>query len=210
MNLKEFEIEFSKLGNNYKTKDIDKLNKTLIKNKKDVSCLKNIILNKQEYHRTYFQVSLSKLNTIEEQLNFIENNFELLQDWWHVDQLPQFLKKIPNELAYEKAKEYINNEMPFARRWGYVLWMPTLVKDKNNFENIKKLFKDDNEYYVQMVEAWLISYMAIYHTEETLEYLKTKPLNYEITGKAIQKILDSFRIKKEDKEKFKKIRNLYK
>ena len=61
-----------------------------------------------------------------------------------------------------------------------------------------------------MAEAWLISYMAIYHTEETLEYLKTKPLNYNIMGKAIQKTLDSFRVQKEDKEKFKEIRKLYK
>lgn len=210
MNIKEFEVEFSKLGDNYKTKDVDKFNKNLIKKKINVSFLKNIILEKQEYHRTYFQVSLGQLNTIEEQFKFIEDNFELLQDWWHVDQLTQFLKEIPNEFAYKKAKEYIKNEMSFARRWGYVLWMPTLVKDKDNFENIKNLFKDDNEYYVQMAEAWLISYMAIYHTKETLEYLKTKPLNYNIMGKAIQKTLDSFRVQKEDKEKFKEIRKLYK
>ena len=53
MNLLEFEKEFKeKLGNKYVTKDVDKLNKELIKRKIDVSFLKDIILIKQEYHRT--------------------------------------------------------------------------------------------------------------------------------------------------------------
>ena len=211
MNLQEFEKEFSKLGNDYKTKDVDRFNRDLIKRGVNVSFLRDIVLTKQEYHRTYFQVSMGQIKTIEDKLQFIEDNFDKLDDWWHVDQLSQFVdKQLTFEIVYNKAKEYIQSDMAFARRWGYVIFMPTLVKDKSRAEDIIKLFKDDDEYYVQMAEAWLISYLGIYAPETAFEYIKGCPIKYNIIGKGIQKICDSFRVSDEWKEKFKSLRKLYK
>ena len=211
MDIKELEVLLNNLGKNKKTKDVDKLNKILIKSKTDVSFLKDIILIKQDYHRTYFQVSLGLIKNVEEQFKFIEDNFYNLNDWWHVDQLTQFISKdLSLDYAYKKAKEYINHPHIFARRWAYVMFMPTLVKDERSFDVIVQLLKDDNEYYVVMAEAWLISYLGIYYPDKTLEYLKTKPLEYNIVGRAIQKICDSFRINDDYKNKFKEIRRIYK
>ena len=209
MNFNLLEKEFKKLGN-YKTKDIDTLNKKLIKDNIDVSYLKNIIDKEDKYHRTYFQVSLSYLKTVEEKMKFIEENAYLLNDWWHVDQLPQFLKNLNLEYVYNKAKIYCNDNNPFLRRWGYVIFMPTLVKDERSFDMIISLLKNDEHYYVIMAEAWLISYLAIYFPEKTLKYLNDCNLSYDIVGKGIQKICDSFRIDDEYKEKFKLIRKKYK
>ena len=211
MTLAEFEAEFSKLGSEYKTKDVDSLNRSLIKRHEDVSFLGDIILIKQEYHRTFFQVSLAQLKGMKAKFAFIEENFDKLQDWWHVDQLSQFVdKELEFDFVYEKAKEYIQNEMPFARRWGYVMFMPTLMKEPGAAEKLFPLFKDDDEYYVQMAQAWLISYLGIYEPEKTLEYLEGCPLKYNIAGKAIQKICDSFRVSSENKVRFKEVRKKYK
>lgn len=211
MNLSEFEAEFLLLGTDYKTKDVDRFNRALIKRQEEVSCLREVVLSKQEYHRTYFQVSLAQLKGIEAKFAFIEENFDKLQDWWHVDQLSQFVDKELNfDFGYKKAKEYVQNELPFARRWGYVLFMPRLVKEEVAAEKLFYLFKDDDEYYVQMAQAWLISYLGIYHPEKTLEYLERCSLKYNIVGKGIQKICDSFRISKEWKERFKEVRKQYK
>lgn len=209
MNFNLLEKEFKKLGN-YKTKDIDTLNKKLIKDNVDVSYLKDIIDKEDKYHRTYFQVSLSYLKTVEEKMKFIEENAYLLNDWWHVDQLPQFLKNLNLEYVYNKAKIYCNDNNPFLRRWGYVIFMPTLVKDERSFDMIISLLKNDEHYYVIMAEAWLISYLAIYFPEKTLKYLNDCNLSYDIVGRGIQKICDSFRIDDEYKEKFKLIRKKYK
>ena len=210
MTFEKLEELFKQLGPNYKTKDVDRLNKKLIKEKTDVSFLKDICLEHQEYHRTYFQVSLGTLKTIEEQCKFIEDNFLQLNDWWHVDQLTQFLHKMDLDFAYSKAKEYVKHPHPFARRWGYVLFMPTLVKEEKSFEMIVSLLKDDSEYYVVMAEAWLISYLAIYHPEQTYKFFEETTLDYSIIGRAIQKTCDSFRVSKEYKDKVKLIRNRYK
>lgn len=211
MTLHELEQEFAGLGDNYKTKDVDHLNKQLIKSKEDVSFLKDIVLEKQQYHRTYFQVSMGQMKTAEEQLEFIENNFELLQDWWHVDQLTQFLAKdLTFDYAFSKAQAYVKHELSYARRWGYVIFMPTLVKEESGFEKLLSLFHEDEVYHVVMAEAWLISYMGMYHLEKTYDYVASCPLSYDIMGKAIQKICDSYRVSKEDKERFKGLRKLYK
>ena len=71
MNFKEIEYEFSILPNNYKTKDVDRLNKRLIKEKKDVSILKDYVLSNDKYHRTYFQVSLGLIKDYKDKMKFI-------------------------------------------------------------------------------------------------------------------------------------------
>ena len=106
--------------------------------------------------------------------------------------------------------KYIDSDMTFLRRWGYVSYIPTLVKNPRSFEMIISLLKDDNEYYVQMAEAWLICEIMIYYPEKTLLYLKNTDLKYNIIGKAIQKICDSFRISEEYKNLVKEIRKKYK
>ena len=210
MTLTELEIEFKKIGS-YKTKDVDKLNRKFIKEKVDVSFLKDIVLDRQEFYRTYFQVSLCSLNNVNDQFKFIENNFHLLNDWWHVDILPQFLEEFDLDFAYAKACEYIKHENPFVRRWGYVLFMPSIVKDELAFYKIVSLLKNDNEYYVIMAEAWLISYLAIYHFDKTYDFIKNDNiLSYDIIGRAIQKTCDSFRVSSVNKEKIKELRIKYK
>ena len=190
-----------------KTKDLDSYNKMLIKNNVDVSSLKEHVLTTQLIHRTFFQVSLGLLNDYEEQFSFIEENEDLLQDWWHVDQLIQFIKRpIDFDFAYHKAKSYLKSDKPFVRRWGYVLFLAGLQKDCKNTSIILSLLKDDDEYYVQMAEAWLICDLAIYNTSTVVNYLEESKLKYNILGKAIQKICDSFRISSETKEYVKALR----
>jgi hypothetical protein len=192
---------------NIKTKDIDTYNRALIRKGADVSALKAHAIADPLVHRTYFQVSMGQLGTVEEQLDFIEENEDLLADWWHVDQLPQFLKKpLPFDLAFEKAKRYVCSEKPFTRRWGYVIFFTGLAKDENNVSPILSLMKNDDEYYVQMAEAWLLCELAVFHGDLVLEFMRASKLKYNILGKAIQKIQDSYRISEADKQAFRALR----
>ncbi|NLB81927.1 MAG: hypothetical protein GX800_10055 [Clostridiaceae bacterium] len=190
-----------------KTKDIDTYNKRLIKNATDVSEIKEYILTHQILHRTYFQVSLGLLTSVEQQFSFLEDNADYLQDWWHVDQLTQFLLKPINfEFALGKASEYVTSAKPFIRRWGYVLFLAGLQKDANNTKPILSLMKDDAEYYVQMAEAWLLCDLAVFNPEDTIAFIENSSLDYNILGKAIQKMVDSYRISNKDKKYVKSLR----
>jgi hypothetical protein len=68
-------------------------------------------------------------------------------------------------------------------------------------------FEKETEYYVNMINAWLICELFIKKREETIEFLKDNKLNKFTINKAISKCRDSYRVSKEDKEmllKFKK------
>ncbi len=206
MTLQEFEVEFSRLKD-YKTKTIDTFNKKLIKDKVDVSFLKPSIADNEKYYRTYFQVSIKNLQNVDDKFRFIEDNFHLLHDWWHVDILPCFLENSMDfEYAYKKAVQYIESDLPYVRRFGYVLFIPRLVKDKENMDKLLALLKNDDVYHVVMGEAWLLSFIAMCDADQAYEYLKECDLKYNIVGKAIQKICDSFVVSEEDKERFKGLR----
>lgn len=193
---------------NLKTKDVDRYNKKLIKEKTDVSEIGEYIMENQILHRTYFQVSLGLIKDTEKQFEFIEKNEDYLQDWWHTDQLIQFLNKpVDFDFAYRKAKEYINSDKTFTRRWGYVLFLAGLQKDKAHTKDILALMKDDDEYYVQMAQAWLICDLAVFNPKEVIEYIESCGLKYNILGKAIQKMVDSYRISDEDKSYVKALRS---
>lgn len=192
---------------NLKTKDIDAYNKRLIKSATDVSKIRDHILTHQLLHRTYFQVSLGLMTDIAKQFSFIEHNEDYLQDWWHVDQLTQFIRKPINfEFAYAKAKGYIASNKTFTRRWGYVLFLTGLQKDTKNTKLILSLMTDDVEYYVQMAEAWLICDLAVFNPKDTIAFIEGSDLHYSILGKAIQKMVDSYRINDKDKEYVKSLR----
>jgi 3-methyladenine DNA glycosylase AlkD len=196
---------------NIKTRDLDNYNKELIKAKVDVSDLKLYVIEYPLLHRTYFQVSMLYKETYREQFEYIEQNLDLLQDWWHVDQLTQFIyRPVDFDYAYKLALRYTNDQATFTRRWGYVLFLVGLQKDEATLGLIWKLLKDDPEYYVQMAQAWLICDLAVFNPELTLEYLEKSHLNYNILGKAIQKINDSFRISDEIKVRAKALRPILK
>ncbi len=211
MTLIEFECEFSKLGKNYKANDIDILNKRLLKNGVDVSFLRPTLSEHEEYYRTYFWVSIKERKSSEEKLRFVEENFDLLHDWWHVDSIVSFLgNSLDFEYALEKAKEYIQSDLPYTRRLGYVLFIPRLVRDRSNIEPLFELFKNDDTYHVVMAEAWLLSFLAMCDPDRTYKYLDSCSLDYSIVGKAIQKICDSYAVSNETKERYKELRKKYK
>ena len=205
--LRDFKAEFAASASpGHKTAELDRFSRELIRKGADVAFLKGIVLEHQEYHRIYFQVSLAGFDDAAAQFAFIEENFDLLQDWWHVDQLTQFLRKVEFAFALRKAEAYVLDPRPYVRRWGYVLFIPYLLKEAGAAEMLFPLFRDDDEYTVQMAEAWLISCLAMQKPEKTFAFLRDTSLRYSITGKAIQKICDSFRVTEEWKSRFRGLR----
>ncbi len=207
MTFAEFEQAYQALGNNLKTKDIDAFNRRLIKQGIEVAFLRPYINDRPEYFRTYFQVSMHYRKTMEDKMRFVEENFDLLHDWWHTDIIIPFLGKDPDfALALCKAREYVKSPMPYVRRWGYVLFIPRLVRDPERLAPLFDLFCNDDVHHVVMAESWLISFLAMCDPGRTWQFLKDCDLKYNIVGRAIQKICDSYVVSEEDKTRFKALR----
>ncbi len=203
---KEVLADIAALPENYKTRHVDALIKRYVKEGCDVSDLRDSVLSEQRLHRIYYYTSLKQLHDPSQRLRFIDENL-LFSDWWHTDQLINFVSKADFNEALSYAKRYVEDEDPFVRRWGYVMFISKLCRDRGRVGSIFSLMKNDDEYYVQMAQAWLIAELAVFHSEEAYEFLSNEgTLRYSITGKAIQKICDSFRVSAEDKQRFRALR----
>ena len=202
--------DIAKLGEGYKTKDIDVLIKRYIKFGADVSELREHILEEQILHRFYYFVALKQMKDVYQRMEFIHQNL-LFSDWWHTDQLIKFVKEIDFDTAFAHAQEYVKSDDPYIRRWGYVMFISELGRKRENLEKILTLFKNDDHYTNQMAEGWLICELAIFFPEEMLGwFVEENNLSYKINSKAIQKICDSYRITDEIKERFKSLRETMK
>lgn len=187
----------------YKTGDVDRQIRRYVKQKADVSALRPYILTEQQLHRIYYYVSLEQIMNVDERMAFIHKNL-LFSDWWHTDQIIRYVSDLEFDVALQFAKGYIHSEDPFIRRWGYVLFISKLCKGHG--PEILPLMHDDAHYYVQMAEAWLIAEIAVHEPEIIYAWFQENDLKYNINGKAIQKICDSFRITNEWKAEFKNLR----
>lgn len=195
--------DLDKLPQRYKTGDVDRLIRQYVKQKADVSDLRPYILSQQQFHRIYFYVSLEQIKGAQQRMAFIHENL-LFSDWWHTDQLISYVADLDFDTALSFAKTYIHSEDPFIRRWGYVLFISKLCR--GHAAQLLPLMQDDEEYYVQMAESWLIAELAIFEPKTVLDWMGHNALKYNINGKAIQKICDSYRICQEWKAEFKKLR----
>ena len=191
------------LPEHYKTGDVDRLIRKYVKQKADVSALRPYILSEQQFHRIYFYVTMDQIKGADERMAFIHENL-LFSDWWHTDQLISYVADLDFDAALRYVKNYIYSEDPFIRRWGYVLFISLLCKGHG--AQLLPLMHDDEAYYVQMAQAWLIAELAIHEPEAVYEWFPKNDLKYNINGKAIQKICDSFRIAEDWKRKFKELR----
>ena len=103
---------------------------------------------------------------------------------------------------FELAKDYIDSNKEFSKRIG-IKMLFKLVKYKDLHEEIFKIiekFEEEDEYYVNMVLAWLLAEMFIKFRDKTLEFFENGKLNDFVINKAISKCRDSFRVSKEDKK----------
>ena len=203
MTKEQVQNDLDALPEHYKTGDLDRLIGRYVKAKADVTALRPYILTEQQFHRIYFYVSLEQLKTVEERMAFIHNNL-LFSDWWHTDQLIGYVSDLDFDVALQYASEYVRSEAPFIRRWGYVLFISKLCR--GHAAQLLPLTHDDEHYTVQMAQAWLVAELAVYEPEAVYRWFAENDLKYNINGKAIQKICDSFRICDEWKEKYKQLR----
>lgn len=203
MTKEQVQKDLDALPEHYKTGDLDRLIGRYVKAKADVSTLRPYILTEQQFHRLYFYVSLEQLKTVEERMAFIHNNL-LFSDWWHTDQLIGYVSDLDFDTALQYAAGYVHSEDPFIRRWGYVLFISKLCK--GHASQLLPLTHDDGHYSVQMAQAWLVAELAVFEPEAVYRWFAENDLKYNINGKAIQKICDSFRISDEWKEKYKQLR----
>lgn len=99
------------------------------------------------------------------------------------------------------VKWCLKHKKEYYKRVGYVLLLNYMIEDEY-IDIIFELCNSNNsdDYYVKMAVAWLISEVYPKHPDKTINYLKNNKLDKWTHNKSIQKIRESNRVSKEEKE----------
>lgn len=180
--------------------------KKLAKKYKNLDLEDYKINNIFELRLLYFLIGLSRTDTFGDGIDFILKNDNEYLGWAVTDSSYQCIKIEDNFVdVFPILEELLKNQNEYIRRLSYLICFKYL-KNKDNLSKIFRLFQNDDAYYVQMVESWLLCELYIFYEEETFMFLKKSNLDKIIVNKAISKIHDSYRITKENKEKAKLLR----
>lgn len=115
----------------------------------------------------------------------------------------------PSRQEFERYFDYFRNLLSsgkqFVCRYGIVNLLASYLDD----EHIERVFSSLDgvalwgEYYVDMAAAWLVATAMVKCRNQTVEYMQGKArrvLNKFAYNKALQKMRDSLRVSKEDKQ----------
>lgn len=144
---------------------------------------------------------ISNIKDFDIQKKYLLKYSKKMDNWASCDSL-HFCVEGKEQEYFELAEYYLKSSLPFERRLG----LSILFKFINNDLYLDKIyeamdkFENEKEYYVNMMNAWLLCELFIKRREETIKYLNNNKLNKFTINKGISKCRDSYRITKEDKE----------
>ncbi len=141
---------------------------------------------------------ICKIKDFQTQKYYLDLYSEKVDNWSNCDQLKFSVSEDNNYLSL--IDEYINSKLPFRRRIALIILFNFITSSKINiiFKYANALYNEEN-YYVNMANAWLLCECFIKCKEATLEYLKNHTLNAFTINKMISKCRDSYRVSNEDK-----------
>lgn len=150
----------------------------------------------------------SKLS-LEEKLIYLEKYVPEIYDWSGCDIVISTLKCSDEELkkVYDFIMKYRYSKNEYETRFMIVMLLSNFIKE-DYLDKIKELLETEkfDKYYTQMAAAWLISVMFVKYRDYTLSYLNNNRLDDFTYNKALQKIRESNRVTKEDKELVKQMK----
>lgn len=155
-----------------------------------------------EEYNIYMYI-LEKENDLEKAIYRIKEILPFIDNWATCDiSSPKIFKKYPEEV-YRFAKECINSDKPYIKRYGIGLLLSNRLYD---YTDLVINSEDNDEYYVKMVKAWYLSMALVYNYEKTIKYFEEKKIDKWVHNKALQKAIESRQIDINVKEYLRKLK----
>lgn len=142
--------------------------------------------------------------SMEEQKRELKKFIPLINNWAVCDSCCttyKFMKKNQEEW-FSFLEPYLNSSQEYKIRFAVVCLLDFFVQEVF-IDRILNCFSDIHHegYYVKMAVAWAVSVCYVKFPEKTEEFLLKNTLDDFTHNKAIQKIRESYRVSKEEKER---------
>lgn len=140
----------------------------------------------------------------EEQTEYLKKYIPLMNNWAICDCCCSTWKFMKKDMEYWFAflEPYLKSENEFEVRFAIVSMLDHFITE-NYIDRMFVAFDEVRQegYYVKMAVAWAVSICYIKFSEKTWKYLEKGSLDDFTHSKAIQKIRESYRVSKEEKER---------
>lgn len=140
----------------------------------------------------------------EEQTEYLKKYIPLMNNWAICDCCCSTWKFMKKDMEYWFAflEPYLKSENEFEVRFAIVSMLDHFITE-NYIDRMFVAFDEVRQegYYVKMAVAWAVSICYIKFPEKTWKYLEKSSLDDFTHNKAIQKIRESYRVSKEEKER---------
>lgn len=130
-----------------------------------------------------------------------------VNNWATCDSLrPKCFSKNTDKLLLE-IKKWLKSDYTYTVRFGIEMLMKFYLDENYNSTYLKyvSMIKSD-EYYINMMIAWYFATALAKHWYDTIDYLEENKLSFWVHNKTIQKAIESYRIKDEQKVYLKSLR----
>ncbi len=140
---------------------------------------------------------------VQERLRLIADFVPKIRNWSVCDSFCAGLKfvKKNKERVWEFLQPYLSSKQEFDLRFAVVMMMDHFIEEKY-IDRILKLFDGIRHegYYVKMAVAWALSVCYVKFPEKTMAYLKHNSLDDFTYNKALQKMIESYRVSDDAKD----------
>ena len=146
---------------------------------------------------------------LETRLKYLDKFVPMIDNWAICDccsATNKFANKNLREI-WQYIQKYIKSDKEFEVRFAVIMLMDYFITDDyidkvlDIYNNIKL-----DKYYVKMGIAWGISEAFIKYREKTMKFLKNNKLDKFTFNKALQKIIESYRVDNETKDCLRKMK----
>ena len=157
-----------------------------------------------------FVIGNYKNLTYDELTSYIDEHLEKVIDWSMCDTFVTSLKITKKYL--DDLWPYLLNKLKsnkeFTVRFAIVMILNYYINDdyKDKIYKVILSIKND-DYYVKMATAWLISYMFINYFDDTIKFISNNKIDSWILKKGLTKSTESLRLNSDQKKILGKITN---
>ena len=118
----------------------------------------------------------------------------------------KFVNKNKEEM-WTYTQKYLKSNKEFELRFAVVLLMDYYLTEKY-IDKVLEIYNNikNDAYYVKMAVAWALSVYYIKFPQKTMKLFKNNQLDNFTYNKALQKIIESNRVSKEEKDQIRKMK----
>ena len=147
--------------------------------------------------------------SLKEKLRYLDKFVPAIDNWAICDcctSTYKFTNQYQKEV-WEYLKKYLNSNKEFELRFAIIMLMDYYLTEEY-IDEVLKIYDNIHHdgYYVKMGVAWALSVCYVKFPERTMKFLKNNNLDDFTYNKALQKMIESYRVDEKTKQLFRKMK----